>query len=113
MEIRPYTKRTSRCPFYGFIVKSNIMIDTEENHCALASVISLLSSPYCLMEAIRDKPGWDGCSLNTERNGKKLVEILEKIRVCPREYRPAKGTWDGWPLKIWLKYLENTTSIED
>ncbi len=116
-EIRPYTKRTSRCPFYGFIAESDVMIDTEENHCALASVISLLPNPYCLMEAIRNKlisyPVWEGCSLNTERNGKKLVENLGKIRVCPREFRPAKGKWKGWPFETWVKYLRNTTSIEE
>ncbi len=107
MEIRPYTKRTSRCPFYAFIVKSDVMIDTEENQCAFAAIINLPQSSYCLKEMMGDKPNLSKCPLNTGENGRKIVEGLEKIRVCPREFRPAKGKWDGWPLRIWMRHIED------
>ena len=116
-EIKPYTKRIFRCPFYGFTVESKdgenyVMIDTEENQCAFAAIINLPQSSYCLKEMMGDKPNLSKCPLNTGENGKKIVESLEKIRVCPREFRPAKGKWDGWPLKIWMRHIDDTATEE-
>jgi hypothetical protein len=100
-----YVMKRSACPFYGFVVKSNVMLDTVKKRCALTLITT---RPYnlCQMEIIRDKPNWFKCPLNTEENGKKIVENLEKIRVCPREFRPAKAkSWDGMTLKIWMRHI--------
>ena len=73
-ETRPYVLRPD-CPFYGFSVMSGgVMMDSEGNQCALETK----SYHPCQMEIIRDKPNWYKCPLNTEENGKKIVENLEQ-----------------------------------
>ena len=114
--IRPYVQR-SDCPFYGFNKEFNtlVMEDSEDDQCALDMIITKrysLCKSLCQMEIMRTRPDWYKCPLNTEENGRKLVESLEKIRVFPREYRPAKGKWNGFPLKIWMRHIKDLMDEE-
>lgn len=106
-EIRPYVLRPP-CPFYGFTAILGFMRDSKDNQCALK--IELYDP--CQMELDGDKPRWSICPFNTKENRKEIEGKLEKIRVFPREHRPAKGKWKGWPLEIWMKHIEDV-AIEE
>lgn len=106
-EIRPYVLRPP-CPFYGFTAILRFMRDSGDNQCALK--IGLYDP--CQMKLDGDQPKWSICPFNTEENRKKIAGPLEKIRVFPREHRPAKGKWDGWPLEIWMRHIEDV-AIEE
>ena len=106
-EIKPYTPRPN-CFLYGFTTILRFMRDSGDNQCALKI---RLYDP-CEMEMMGDKPRWSECPLNTEENRKNIEGNLEKIRVFPKEFRPAKGKWDGWPLKIWMRHIDDTATEE-
>ena len=103
-EIKPYAGRLP-CPFYGFsAMYASVLKDSGGNQCALEII------PYgpCEMELAGNKPGWSECAFNTEENRKKRVGNLDKTRVFPREFRPSEGkSWDGWPLRIWMRHIED------
>ena len=71
------------CPFYGLdlfreIDANNcetdyIMKDSNISQCALAPIIKLNRTPYCVMTAIMDKPHWANCPLNTSKNKSKTT----------------------------------------
>ena len=121
-DTKPYdiVERTS-CPFYGFRLfyeidaknceGKHIMEDAGGDQCAFASIINVPNRLYCLMESIKDKPNWTNCSLNTIENKVKLSKFLEKIRVFPREFRPAKvRSWRGISLEIWVRHITDMTN---
>ena len=100
-EIRPYVLRPD-CAFHGFSGMSNVMMDSGGNQCAL----KIDSYSPCQMEMVGNKPSWSECPFNTEKNRKYIEENSEKVRVFPREHRPAKvKEWNGWTLKIWLRHI--------
>ena len=101
-EIKPYTPRPA-CPFYGFTTILHFMRDSGDNQCALK--IELYDP--CEMEMAGDKPIWIKCPLNTEENRKEIEGNLEKIKVFPREHRPAKKrSWPGISLRDWMIYSQ-------
>ena len=121
-DAKAYDIMTRRpCPFYGFEMiyeidaknceGRHIMEDKGGDQCAFASIINLPNRSYCLMEAIRDKPNWATCSLNTKENREKIKGNLEKISVFPKEFKPAnRKPWDGIPLEIWMRHVTDTYS---
>jgi len=115
-ETKPYAQlsyaqlRRPPCPFYGFNMSDNIMRDSRGRQCAL------ITGYYgrCQMEMVRDKPSWHNCSLNTQENRNKITRNLDKIRVFPREFRPANAKeWDGMSLMSWVKYIIDGVPIKE
>jgi hypothetical protein len=106
-EIKPYVPRPN-CFLYGFTTILRFMRDSGDNQCAL----KIRFYDPCEMEMMGDKPRWSECPLNTEENRKNIEGNLEKIRVFPKEFRPAKGKWDGILLKVWKRHIDDT-AIEE
>lgn len=101
-ETRPSVLRPD-CSFHGFSLRGKLMTDSKGNQCALKTE----SYAPCQIEMAGDKPNWYKCPLKTEENKKRIEEgDLKEVRVFPREYRPAKGKWNGFPLKIWMRHIE-------
>ncbi len=102
-EIRPYVLRPD-CAFHGFSgMFDGVMMDSGGNQCALKTG----SYSPCQMEMRGNKPYWSECPFNTEENRKYIEENSEKVRVFPREHRPAKAKkWDGISLKDWRDCID-------
>jgi len=110
-EIKPYNQpgRRPPCPFYGFDATFDVLVmnDSGGDQCALKTD----SYSPCQMEIVGDTPNWFVCPLNTDKNRRRLERSLEKIRVFPREFRPAKArSWRGISLEIWVRHITNMTN---
>lgn len=90
------------CAFYGLVRLDDIMSDFGENQCGLITG----SYNTCLMEAVRDKPNWYKCRLNTKEKKREIKEDMKNVRVFPREFCPSDGSpWKGFPLGVWIRHV--------
>lgn len=90
-------KRRERCPFYGFHLLADLLIDSEGNQCPL--IINRYSP--CRMEVQNIKPNWDFCAFNTRETSQRLEEVSDSIKVFPKESRVSGGI----PFKHWKDFV--------
>ncbi len=103
MGLQPYSPlERTRCPFRGFTIILNSMVDSKGNQCALVTD----SYDPCRMETAGDEPNWSECPFNMKENEVKIQEYLEKMKVFPREFHPPAKPWAGLPLKDWMNYID-------
>jgi len=109
MELKPYVlveRFEKPCAFYGFSLRGKLMTDSKGNQCALKTE----SYDPCQIEIAGNEVRWSGCPFNTEENKKRIEEgDLKEVIVFPREHRPEKGKWGGWPLEVWMRHIDDLT----
>ena len=89
-KIRP----RNRCPFYGFYMGPNVLLDQEGNQCALIST----SYAPCYMDLQEESPNWDKCRLNGGK-AKALLEKLVSVKVFAKEFEEPLSFSD------WKEYV--------
>ncbi|MEK6885692.1 MAG: hypothetical protein AABX17_01885 [Nanoarchaeota archaeon] len=91
----------TKCPFYGFALFRNIMVDSRGNQCTL-----LNGYAPCQMERASKSPDWVNCGFNVEVAQKGLAELLENGRIFPEELKPADSkSWKGINFKDWYNHI--------
>lgn len=103
-KLKPYSEKSRpACPFYGFHISLEFMVDQKGNECAL------LNGYYpCQMEIRKLTPCWSDCSFYDSKDIDNLLEIEKKIQVFPEEFCPPKaGPWTGIKLKDWIQHVQN------
>jgi len=99
-----------KCPFYGFGLVKESLMDTKGNQCAL---FVSRHSP-CRMEISNQVPDWDECPVrkNTEGIDSVVRGMIEKYKIFPHEFRPEGAkSWNGISFKQWYEHIMYETEI--
>ena len=106
-ELKPYFEKSRpACPFYGFHINFEIMVDQKGNECAL-----IKGYTPCQMKIRKLTPCWNNCSFYSPEDIKNLKEMEEILAVFPDEFHPPKArSWKGITLKQWIQYIESRKS---
>src|SRR3989304_3840068 len=103
-------KQRPRCPFYGFNIISETMLDSQGNQCPLLSKLSRSYHP-CLMEVNGEEPNWEKCPYLPKELKRVAESVAErKLTVIPKEFSPSKEIWQGIPFKHWKDYINSRFS---
>lgn len=97
-------KKRTKCPFYGFYMVPNALMDQDGNQCALEN-----GHTPCSMEMRGKYPDFGKCTFFYSDAGKS--EFLSKcessnVRVFPSEFWPeGKSEWEGILFSKWTEYI--------
>lgn len=87
---RPVRKDRPPCPFYGFAMQDDLLIDTCGNQCALREGTH---SP-CTMSIAGDTPDWKTCPRWKMTDNE--FKAFRNWTIFPAECHPEGGrSWDG------------------
>ncbi|MBU4069788.1 MAG: hypothetical protein KJ646_02290 [Nanoarchaeota archaeon] len=102
-ELEPVTpKQRYPCPFYGFHMAMEMLMDQSGNQCAL---ITKSYSP-CKMKISNQTPNWNKCQFVGEKNRKALETITDNFIIFPDEFFPKGAkSWKGMAFKDWQNYI--------